>query len=115
MRCVELQSNLKERLCLSGFLCVAILISLAGMKNSIWSGMTRKIAGSGLTFNHLLLAFERGGSEGLLAVLKERTAGKPSVTADKRFSKQLFPILKTCRVSDNFLFRFCFLHQDKLF
>lgn len=46
--------------------------------------MATKIAESGLGFQHLQLAFQRGGADGLELVLKEKFNGKVRVTANKR-------------------------------
>ena len=47
--------------------------------------MLEKIAGSGLTYQNLQVAFRRGGAEGLRLVLTEQTeSGKARVTTNRR-------------------------------
>jgi len=53
-------------------------------KKVISAGMATKIADSGLGFQHLQLAFQRGGEDGLELVLKEKFHGKVRVTANRR-------------------------------
>lgn len=44
----------------------------------------RKLASSGLEMSHLMLAFRRGGIDGINGILTEKIAGKPRVTNNKR-------------------------------
>lgn len=46
--------------------------------------MMEKIAGSGLSYQHLKLSFERNGSQGVESLFKEQTNGKPRVTRCKK-------------------------------
>ena len=50
----------------------------------ITSHMAGKIAGTGLSMNHLELAYMRDGSDGLEALLTECVDGKPRVTRNKK-------------------------------
>ena len=52
-------------------------------------GMAEKIAGSGLTFHHLQLSFQRGGQDGLTNILSEKINGKARVTNNRRIISQL--------------------------
>ncbi|XP_029207906.2 uncharacterized protein LOC114971528 [Acropora millepora] len=52
-------------------------------------GMAEKIAGSGLTFHHLQLSFQRGGQDGLTNILSEKINGKARVTKNRRIISQL--------------------------
>ena len=51
---------------------------------AISMGIAEKAAASGLSFTHLLLSFQRGGSEALSNVLKEKFNGKARVTRRKK-------------------------------
>ena len=51
---------------------------------AISMGIAEKAAASGLSFTHLLLSFQRGGSETLSNVLKEKFNGKARVTRRKK-------------------------------
>ena len=53
-------------------------------KKVISTGLATKIAESGLGLQHLQLAFQRGGTDGLELVLKEKFHGKVRVTANRR-------------------------------
>ena len=55
-----------------------------GMEKVVTKATIHKLASSGLEMSHLLLAFQRGGSNALEAVLTENVAGKPRVTKNKR-------------------------------
>ena len=49
---------------------------------AISTGMATKIADSGLGMQHLQLAFQRGGADGLELILKEKFDGKARVTGE---------------------------------
>ena len=51
---------------------------------AISMGIAEKVAASGLSFTHLLLSLQRGGSEALSNVLKEKFNGKARVTRRKK-------------------------------
>ena len=51
--------------------------------------MAAKMAGSGLNFSHLQLIFQRGGTEGLKELCREKFCGKARVTADKNILNRL--------------------------
>lgn len=53
-------------------------------KKVISTSMAAKIAESGLGLQHLQLAFQRGGADGLELVLKEKFDGKVRVTANRQ-------------------------------
>ena len=53
-------------------------------------GMAAKIAGSGLTMNHLEHAYESGGKENLCSVLTDLHEGKPRVTNNKKVLADVF-------------------------
>lgn len=68
--------------------------SLAGLVNSgvIKKYMANKIAGSGLSYEHLLLSYERAGDKGLMAVCKEKNrknGEKARVTENKAILNKL--------------------------
>lgn len=64
---------------------------------AISAGIAQKAAASGLSLTHLILSFQRGGSEGLENVLKEKFNGKARVTQRKQI------IAKICEfLQDNF-------------
>ena len=50
----------------------------------ITKSMAKKMAASGLGYGHLETVFNRDGSDGLVAVLKENFNNKPRVTKDKK-------------------------------
>ena len=56
---------------------------------AISTGMATKIADSGLGMQHLQLAFQRGGADGLELILKEKFDGKARVTANRRILSQI--------------------------
>ena len=56
---------------------------------AISTGMVTKIADSGLGMQHLQLAFQRGGADGLELRLKEKFDGKARVTANRRILSQI--------------------------
>ena len=61
------------------------LLTLNGMVPRIVSKtMASKMAGSGLTLQHLKLAYRRGKEAGVENILKEKFHGKPRVTAEKK-------------------------------
>ena len=59
-------------------------------KNVLSEDMKKKMASSGLYFDHLKLAYRRGGIQGLRGVLSEKFKGKPTVTSNKRILKSFF-------------------------
>ena len=67
------------------------LMSLQPLINgkAISVGMAGKAAASGLRLQHLLLAFQRGGVDGLSQILKEKFNGKPRVTTNRRIIEQI--------------------------
>ena len=59
-------------------------------KNIISKGMISKIAGSGLEYKHLCIAYKRGGRDGLLSVLMEMNSQSAvRVTKDKKILNAL--------------------------
>ena len=62
---------------------------------AISMGMAEKAAASGLSFTHLLLAFQRGGSEALSNVLKEKFNGKARVTRRKKVIMKICDFFKS--------------------
>ena len=56
---------------------------------AISKGIADKAAGSGLSLAHLVLAFQRGGVEGLTNVLKEKFNGKARVTGKRQTIQQI--------------------------
>ena len=54
-----------------------------------------KIAKSGLVFNHLLLAFMRGGNEGVRSLFTELVNGKPRVTRSTKIINAVSQYLAT--------------------
>ena len=56
----------------------------AKLAGTLSMGMITKIAGSGLSYRHLLLAHKRSGAEGISSLLTEKVGGKPRVTRTKR-------------------------------
>ena len=56
---------------------------------AISTGMVTKIADSGLGMQHLQLAFQRGGADGLELRLKEKFDGKARVTANRWILSQI--------------------------
>ena len=55
-----------------------------GEGGKISAAMVQKIASSGLSYKHLLLAHKRSGRDGLIAVLTEKFNGKPRITKNKK-------------------------------
>ena len=51
--------------------------------------MATETAGSGLTLQHLQLAFRRGGETGVEYILKEKFNGQARVTVDKKLLKRI--------------------------
>ena len=49
---------------------------------------------SGLALPHLTLAFQRGGDQGVRALLKEKVAGRVRVTATERILKSIVDFIK---------------------
>ena len=56
----------------------------------ISESMANKIAGAGLTYDHLKLAFDRNGMDGLSAVLSEKVNGKVRVTKHPPIIQRIF-------------------------
>ena len=56
---------------------------------AISKGIAEKAARSGLSLAHLVLAFKRGGDEGLSNVLKEKFNGKARVTKKREIIQQM--------------------------
>ncbi|XP_067020310.1 uncharacterized protein [Acropora muricata] len=52
-------------------------------------GMVQKMAGSGVSLNHLQHSFEMGGKDGLISILSDQVNGKARVTKNKRIISQL--------------------------
>ena len=50
------------------------------VKKAVSDSMATKIAKAGLNFDHLKLAFERKGFDGLYSILSEKVNGVPRVT-----------------------------------
>lgn len=66
-----------------------ILQPLINDKAISTAGMATKIADSGLGMQHLQLAFQRGGTDGLELILKKKFDGKARVTANRRILSQI--------------------------
>lgn len=61
----------------------------------ISNSMAEKIAGSGLTLQHLTLAFRRGGIDGIRGILTEKVDGKYRVTSNNRIINQIFQYINS--------------------
>jgi DNA polymerase III epsilon subunit-like protein len=67
------------------------LSTLSPLSECISEYMLKKIARSGLTYNHLKLALERGGAEGLKSILGEQTeSGSVRVTKNKTIVTKIY-------------------------
>ena len=64
-------------------------VNLQSLQPLITTNVNGKIAGSGLKLQHLKLAFQRGGKEGLKSVLSEMINGKARVTSSSRIITQI--------------------------
>ena len=58
-------------------------------EKAISVGMASKAATSGLRLQHLKLAFQRDGADGLSHILREKFNGKPRVTKNRRIIAQI--------------------------
>ena len=56
---------------------------------AVSKGIAEKAAQSGLSLAHLVLAFKRGGDDGLSNVLKEKFNGKARVTKKREIIQQM--------------------------
>lgn len=59
------------------------------LSKAMSKGMADKVAASGLSIDHMLMAFQRGGKDCLSNVLMEMFRGKPRVTINKRVIAQI--------------------------
>ena len=59
------------------------------LADTLSTGMILKVAESGLSYRHLLLACQRSGADGLHFILTELVHRKPRVTKTKRILDQI--------------------------
>ena len=74
----------------------------------ITSHMAGKIAGTGLSMNHLELAYMRNGSDGLEALLTECVDGKPRVTRNKKILAKIVSFFSWA-IQLSILVKLCYL------
>lgn len=68
-----------------------LLKSLKPLESCVSKYMLKKISMSGLSYQHLKLACERGGAEGILKILSEKnSSGTVRVTKNKSIIEQIF-------------------------
>ena len=66
-----------------------IMRSLNVIPCEVLSDSMKKNASSGLKFDHMKLAYMRGGAEGVRGVMSEKFNGRPRVTSNKRILKSV--------------------------